>query len=120
YDIDDSDALLRRDSFEDGLGRRRARDDQSALALRVLRVQHPDRDVLLHSGKDGRGVENFGAEVSEFCSLFKADYLDAMRIGADIGIGRQHAVDIGPYLDGVGVECGAKQSGGEVRTSAAD
>src|SRR6185369_2063639 len=60
------------------------------------------------------------AEEGEFGSFFKADDLDAMRVGADIGIGGLHAIDVGPYLDGFRIERGADEGSGEIRASASD
>ena len=48
----------------------------------LRRVEDADGDVLLHGGKDGRGVQDFGAEVGELGGFFEADGLHAQGFGA--------------------------------------
>ena len=64
-------------------------------------------------------MKHLGAEVGELGSLFEADGADAQGIGADARVGGHDAVDIGPDLDGAGMESAADQGAGVVRATAA-
>ena len=99
---------------------RRAGDDLGALVRGIARVENVDRNVLLDGRQHGGGVQDLGAEVGEFGGFFEADDLDAVGIGTEVRVGGLHAVDVGPDLDGVGVEAGADKGGGEIGATAAD
>ena len=98
---------------------RRERGDASAFVLRIARIQHQHGDVLFDGRQDGRRVQHLGAEVGELGGLFEADGPHAQGIGADARVGRHDAVDVGPDLDGFGVEAAADERGGEIRSAAA-
>ena len=89
-------------------------------AGRVQRVQNIDRNILLNRGQHGRRMQNFGAEIGKLGGFVKADDFDAAGIGAEARVGGHHAVDVGPDFDALGIEARAKNSGGKIRTSAAD
>ena len=67
----------------------------------IARVEDQHRNILLHRGQDGGGVQHLGAEVGELGCLFEADGADAERVGADARIGGHDAVHVGPDLDGL-------------------
>ena len=94
--------------------------DLGAFVLRVAAVEDEDRDVLLHGGQDRGRVQDLGAEVGELGGLFKADGLHAQRLGDDARIGGHDAVDVGPDLDGAGVQRAADEGGGVVGAAAAE
>ena len=95
----------------DALERRRTvrchRGNAGAFVRGVARVEDEDWDALLDGGQNGSGMQDLRAEVGELGSLFKADGLDAQRVGADARVGGHDAVDVGPDLDGSGVEAAA-------------
>ena len=65
-------------------------------------------------------MQNLGAEVGQLGGFFKADDLDAQRIGTDARVGGHDAVHVGPDLDGLGVERAADQRAGKVGAAAAE
>ena len=96
------------------------RNDARAFVAGIAAVQHQHRDVLLDGRQNRRGMQNLGAKVCKFSSLFKADDLDAQRIGTHARIGRHDAVHVGPDLDGFGVHGAANQRAGKVGAAAAE
>src|SRR5258708_18675048 len=114
--IDNSNALLGCDGFEDVSSLRRAGGDASAFAGRIARVQYVDRNIFMDCGQHGRGVQNFCAEVRKFSGFVEADDFNAVRIGTDSGIGGEDAVDVGPYFDAFGAEPQPEDGGGTVGT----
>ena len=96
------------------------RGDPRAFVFRIARVEHQHGDVFLDRGENGCRVQHLGAEVGELGGFFKADGLDAQRIGADAGVGRHDAVDVGPDLDGFGIHASADEGGGVVGSAAAE
>jgi hypothetical protein len=98
---------------------RRQRGDARALAGGVAAVEHQDGNVLFDGRQDGGRMQHLGAEVGQLGGLFKADDLDAQRVGADAGVGGHDAVHVGPDLDGLGGERAADEGAGEVGAAAA-
>ena len=90
----------------------------STCGRREFRMQH--RDVLLDCRHHGGRMEHFGAEVGQFGGFGEGNRLDAMAAGQDGRIGGEHAVDVGPDLDFFGLDAGADDRGGEVRSAAAE
>src|SRR5208337_5206307 len=71
-------------------------------------------------GKDGRRMQDLGAEVGKLSGLFEADDLDAARVGTDARIGGLHAIHVGPDFDAVGVKTCSHEGSGKIGTAAAD
>ncbi len=65
-------------------------------------------------------MQHLGAEVGEFGGLFEADGLHAQGLGHDARVGGHDAVDVGPDLDGAGVESAADERRGVVAAAAAE
>ena len=63
-------------------------------------------------------MQYLGSEVGQFGGLFKADDLDATRVGTNPRVGSLHAVDIGPDLDALGVQSRAHQRRGKIGAAA--
>ena len=99
---------------------RRARDNQRTFIGRIARIEHPHRNILADGRQNRRRMQHLGAEVGQFGGLFEADDLDAVRVRTDIGIGGHHAIDVGPYLDGLGIQSGAEERGRVVGAAAAN
>src|ERR1035438_71658 len=118
--VDDGDAFLGGDGFEDVLALRGAGSDARAFAGGVARVQHVDGNIFLDGGQHRRGVQDFRAEVGEFGGLVEADDFNPARLGTDSGIGGEDAVDVGPDLDAVGAQASADDRGGKIRTASSD
>ena len=120
HDVDDAELLFDGDGLEGALAVRRERDDARAFAGGVAAVEHEHGNVLFDGGQDGGRVQNLGAEVGQFGCFFKADDLDAQRIGADARVGGHDAVHVGPDFDGLGRERAADERAGEVGAAAAE
>src|SRR5579884_1539296 len=117
--IHDGDPLLRSNGLEcvpatGGVG-----DNARAFAFRVARIEHIHRDVLLNGGEQRGGMQHLGAEVGELGSLFEADDLDAARVRAEAWVGGHHAVHVGPDFDALGVQRGAHNGRGKIRSAPA-
>src|SRR5579859_180688 len=118
--VDDSDALLGGDGFENVFALRGAGGDAGAFATRITRVQNIDWDIFLDSGQHRRRVKNLRAKVGELGGLVEADDLNTTRFGTDARVGGENAVDVGPDLDAVGAEASAEDGGREIGAAAAD
>src|ERR1017187_3407931 len=118
--VDDGDAFLGGDGFEDVLALRGAGSDARAFAGGVARVQHVDGNIFLDGGQHRRGGQDFRAGVGEFGGLVEADDFNPARRGTDSGIGGEDAVDVGPDLDAVGAQASADDRGGKIRTASSD
>ena len=102
HHVDDAELLFHGDGLEGALAMRRQRDDARAFAGGVAAVEHQNGNILFHRRQNRGRMQHLGAEVGQFRGLFKADDLDAQRVGADARIGGHDAVHVGPDLDGIG------------------
>ena len=64
-------------------------------------------------------MEDLGAEVGELGGLLEADAADAKSVRTDAWVGGHNAVDIGPDLDGAGVQPAAHERAGVIRAAPA-
>src|SRR5450755_4976749 len=64
-------------------------------------------------------MKNLSAEICKFRSLVKTDSLDGASIRTKARIGGHHAFDVGPYLDGLGIERRTDDCGGKIGTATA-
>src|SRR5579862_976611 len=119
-DIDDGDALLGGNSFEEVATVRHASCDTRSFATRVARVEDVDGNILLNRRQHGCRVQYFRAEVSELGGFVEADEFDATRFGTEVGIGGHHAVDVSPDFDALGTQLSAYDCGGVIGTAATD
>lgn len=63
-------------------------------------------------------MQNFGAEVSQLCSLFELQLVDGLRLVYHTRVVVVHTVDVGPDLDFLSVQCSTDERSGVVRTAA--
>ena len=96
------------------------RGDARAFHIGPPGVQNQDRNILFKSGKNGRRMQHFGAEVRHFGSFGEGDAFHAAAAGHDARVGGEHAIDVGPDLDFFGVDTGGDDGGGEIGTAAAE
>ena len=94
-----------------------------ASTVRVMRVpgasgsvgvEDAHRDAEAHRGQDRGRVQDLGAEVGELGRLVEAELRDDPGRRDHPRVGGEHAVDVGPDLDLVGLEPGAEERGREV------
>ena len=75
-----------------------------------------------HSGELGRldtcGMEYLGTEVGQLGCLLEVQLAHGLGVVHDAGVVVVHAVDVGPYLDFLGLQGGAQEAGGVVGPSA--
>jgi hypothetical protein len=114
YHVDDGDALLGGNRFENIGSTYAPGGDAGALVARIARIQHQHGDVFLDGRQQSGGVQDFGSEVCQFGRFFKPDLLDAACAGAKTGIGCLHAVHIGPDLDTFRFQAGSHDGSREV------
>ena len=84
-DVDDGDAFFGRDGFEEIFAMRSAGGDSRSFASWIARVQNINRNIFLDRRQDGRGMQNFGAEVCQLGSFVEADDFDPAGVGTDLG-----------------------------------
>ena len=113
-DVDNGDPFFGCDGLEEIFAVRGSGRDARTLAARIARVQYIDRNVLLHRGQHRSRMQHLRPEVGQLGGLIEADDLDPPGIGAEVGVGRHHAVDVGPDFDALGVQSCADDGGGEV------
>ena len=65
-------------------------------------------------------MNHLGAEVRELHRLLVRERVDDRRVGNEARIGAQHAVDVGPDVDLVGVEQVADDRRGEIAAVASE
>src|SRR5208283_174883 len=118
--VDDGDLALTGDRFDGVFAVNALGHDARAGNLRAARIQDQHRDAFLDGRQHGGRMEHFGAEIGQFGGFGEGDGLDAMAAGEDGGIGRQHAVHVGPDLDLLGADAGSHDGRGEIGTAAAE
>jgi hypothetical protein len=83
--------------------------DEGAFGFGLHGIEQPDRHLIELGGPDGSGVEDLGAEVSEFGGFFEAELFDGDGLFDDAGVVVVHAVDIGPDLADGGIDGGGDE-----------
>ena len=96
------------------------RRDQRAGAIRLPRVENANRNVALDRRQNRARVQHLGAEVGQLGGLGERQLRDQTRRGDHARIGAQHAVHVGPDLNLAGVDAGADERAGIVRSAASE
>ncbi len=68
----------------------------------LVRVEHGDRNVVLHGGQQRCRMQHLRAEAGQLGGLMKTDLRDALSLGTYARIGGQNAADVRPNLDALG------------------
>ena len=78
--------------------------DQSARMFRVECILYLDRYVLYANGIDCRRVDNLCAEVTQLHSLYVTQLVDGVGRLDHTWIGSHKSVNVGPYLQHLGIQ----------------
>ena len=113
FDVDERHAIDAGDALH-GVNRIRRPGDERAGFLRRKRVLDPDRNPLLHRRRHRLRMDHLCAEVSQLHRLVVRERVDDGRIGHAARIGAEHAIDVGPDHNLLGVEQVAEDRRGEV------
>ena len=111
--VDAGDAL-------DRMIRRRARADQRPLASRARTCSGSRSGSPSDRRRHRLRMDHLGAEVRQLHRFLVGERVDDRRVGNQARIGAEHAIDVGPDVDLVGVEQAADDRGGEVAAVAAE
>ena len=111
--IDERDVLDGRDALH-GERRFRIGTDEGRRAVRREGVADPDRDRSADGGRHGLRMDDLGAEIGELHRLVIGQRIDDLCVGDPPGIRRQHAIDIRPDVDRLGIEQCPEDRGGEI------
>src|SRR5579885_1011696 len=95
-DINNRNALLGGNCFEEIPAMWRACGDARAFAGRIARVENEYGNVFLHCRKDRRWMQNLRAEISKLGGFIEADDFDPMSVRAKVRVGGHHAIYVGP------------------------
>ena len=117
-DVDHRHIALARNRRQLAFAAGRACGNQRAARAGPARVQDANGDVPRHRRENRARVQHLRAEIGELGRLRERQMLHELRLGHQPWIGRQHAVDIGPDLDFVGVDAGPDDRRRIVRASA--
>ncbi len=100
---------------------------RSAVLARILRARNlgleavlaPDRDLLFDQGRQGAGMQHFGAGVGQFGGLVVGDLFEHSGVRHQARVGRHDAVHVGPDPQLRGVEHAGQDGSRKVRAAAA-
>ena len=107
FEVQDRESRERRDAL-DRLREVSFRRDARARVRRVEGVARDDRDAAFDRGRHRLRVQDLGAEVREFAGFGVRQSRDLHGFGYEPGVGRQHAVDVAPDVQLLGVEQGGE------------
>ena len=85
----------------------------------VKGVLHLDGYILDADGINRRRVDDLCTEVAELHGLDIAELVDGVGRLDDLRVGSHEAVDVGPYLEHLGIEGGSDDGSGVVRAATA-
>ena len=97
-----------------------AADDRARLVAEALAVADVDRHVELLAELDRPAVHHARAQAGQLQNLVVADAVHLAGLGHEPRIGREHAVDVGVNLAGVGIEHGRQGHGRRIAAAAAE
>ena len=112
-EIDERDVFDGRDALH---GERRfgIGTDEGRRTLRREGVADPDRDRSADRRRHGLGMDDLGAEIGQLHRLVIGQRIDDLCVGDPSRIRREHAVDIRPDVDRLGIEQCPEDRGGEI------
>ena len=118
-EVEERDVVDGRDALDRELRARGGRDHGTGLGRRE-RVLDPDRDLPAHGRGHGLRVDDLGAEIGQFHRLVVGQRIDDLGVRHAPRVGRQHAVDVGPDDDLLGIEQRAEDRARVVAAVAAE